>query len=139
MENRFNVIYRRWWFLTAASVVAVSLWTFAQVLALPMRDMAYQLAVFNTAWQQRVQGYCRQLAPDCQSVAFERHLLTTQLQDEPRRWLGGQTVVRFAADLTVQSYARRLVQAAPADALAILRKAINYSLSGQFARPVGMR
>jgi len=47
--------------------------------------------------------------------------------------------VRFGDDLTVKSYARRLGQASPADALAILRKAINYSLSGQFARPVGMR
>lgn len=46
--------------------------------------------------------------------------------------------VRFTADLTVQPYARRLVQAAPADALAILQKAINYSLIGQFARPVGV-
>lgn len=47
--------------------------------------------------------------------------------------------VRFASDLNVRSYARRLGQASPADALAILRKAINYSLSGQFVRPVVMR
>jgi len=110
MENRFNVIYRRWWFLTAASVVAVSLWTYAQVLALPLRDMAYQLAVLNTAWQQRVQGYCRQLAPDCQNVAFERHLLTTQLQDEPRRWLGGQTVVRITSKASAKGSVQDRIQ-----------------------------
>lgn len=106
MENRFYAIYRRWWFLCAALAFAFSLWLFAQVLALPLRDMAYQLVVLNTARQQRVEGFCRQLAPDCQSVSFERHLLTTHLRDQPHRWLGGQTVIRMISKASTRALAQ---------------------------------
>ena len=47
--------------------------------------------------------------------------------------------VRFEPDVTPQSVAMRLVEVAPADALSILRKAINYTFDSQtLAQPVNM-
>lgn len=97
MKNPFTSIRRGWAIIMIPVAVAISAWIFAQVVAWPMRDLAYQLVMFNTAWQQRVQGYCKQLAPDCQGIGFERHLLTTQLHDAPLRWMGGQTFVHVAS------------------------------------------